>query len=65
MGRILEIRPWPRYHAAGGKPVGLSRDHRVRQRQRRLSSGLTDAELRRLYPDRATFAQEERRRFGP
>ena len=63
-GRIREIRmEEPRYHATEEGRWDL----RVTLVYPSLAvygaPGLSDAELRRLYPDQATFEREERRRF--
>jgi hypothetical protein len=64
MGRILEIRAVaPRYHGTEESRW----DYRVtivfRDVAAAYSPGLSDAERRQLYPDQATFAKEEQRRF--
>jgi hypothetical protein len=64
MGRILEIRAVaPRYHGSEESRW----DYRVtivfRDVAAAYSPGLSEAELRQLYPDQATFAREEQRRF--
>lgn len=64
MGRILEIRAVaPRYHATEESRW----DYRVTIVFASVAAahapGLGDAELRELYPDQATFAREEQRRF--
>lgn len=64
MGRILEIRAVaPRYHATEESRW----DYRVTIVFASVAAaygpGLTDAEMRQLYPDQATFAKEEQRRF--
>ena len=63
-GRIREIRmEEPRYHATEEGRWDL----RVTLVYPSLAvygaPGISDAELRRLYPDQATFDREERRRF--
>ena len=64
MGRILEIRAVaPRYHGTEESRW----DYRVtivfRDVAAAFSPGLSEAERRQLYPDQATFAREEQRRF--
>jgi hypothetical protein len=64
MGRILEIRAVaPRYHATEESRW----DYRVTivfaSVADAYSPGLNEAERRQLYPDQATFAKEEQRRF--
>ena len=64
MGRILDIRAVaPRYHGTEESRW----DYRVtivfRDVAAAYSPGLNDAERRQLYPDQATFAREEQRRF--
>ena len=64
MGRILEIRAVaPRYHATEESRW----DYRVTIVFASVAAahapGLSDAELRQLYPDQAAFAREEQRRF--
>lgn len=63
-GKILEIRAVaPRYHATEADRW----DYRVTivfaTVAAAYSPGLSQAELRALYPDQATFAREEQRRF--
>lgn len=64
MGRILEIRAVaPRYHATEDSRW----DYRVTIVFASVAAahapGLSDTELRQLYPDQAAFAKEEQRRF--
>lgn len=64
MGRILEIRAVaPRYHGTEESRW----DYRVTivfaSVADAFSPGLTETELRQLYPDQAAFAKEEQRRF--
>ena len=64
MGRILEIRGVaPRYHATEESRWDYRVTITFASVTAAFSPGLTDAELRQLYPDQATFAKEEQRRF--